>query len=500
MTAPTLLLTGSESAPFLTDATDVLNDALPNSRIAVFDGQAHAAMNTAPELVIDEVLAFIRESSDRTLEEEGLSAETEKLLADVWEFSLFEALFGRRARRFGFGGEIPDGPLQYKSEKDPLPLSELEQSLLIASAVGISGWHFGIPYADAEDGLSTYSLRFTGRPAPTAAGIGTVELFYTDDDGVYFVSTRDIDPGGGGYRRTVDDVEDLLRVYRAHTTTLEEARLDIPRKSPHISGHNLWDANVEGSTLFMPVADVGEQLLSFIIMIARNGITVYDDRAGRYAGELDTYFESGLLDPERKYPLTELEQYALVTNAAELGIMGHNMVLSLQAIGLGGWMFTGMFPPSILGAFADQGVPGLGFRFQGRDDWAIPNPVGLDDHYESVCPPYHSDMHAATAYLVEKKFGGGGTYDPAASGPYPKEVMETAEEYSEEFVEAVGEMVQYIYDTYGKFPATVPTILMRPLVQAQHLDTDYYDAHFGPESYLDTHANHLERWHPDEGA
>ena len=63
LTTPTLLLSGSESAPFLKGATGVLNDALPNSRIAVLDGQAHAAMNTAPELVIDEVLTFIHESS-----------------------------------------------------------------------------------------------------------------------------------------------------------------------------------------------------------------------------------------------------------------------------------------------------------------------------------------------------------------------------------------------------------------------------------------------------
>lgn len=63
LTTPTLLLAGSESAPFLRDATDVLVDALPNSRIAVLDGQAHAAMNTAPELAIEEVLSFIHESS-----------------------------------------------------------------------------------------------------------------------------------------------------------------------------------------------------------------------------------------------------------------------------------------------------------------------------------------------------------------------------------------------------------------------------------------------------
>lgn len=61
LTIPALLLTGSESAPFLKDATDVLDDALPNSRIVVLDGQAHAAMNTAPERFVDTVLEFIQE-------------------------------------------------------------------------------------------------------------------------------------------------------------------------------------------------------------------------------------------------------------------------------------------------------------------------------------------------------------------------------------------------------------------------------------------------------
>lgn len=425
------------------------------------------------------------------------SPETQELLADLWEFPLFEALFGRRARRFALGTEIPEGPLEYESEKEPLPLSDVEQALLIASAVGISGWHFGIPYSDAEPGLSTYSVRFTGRPTPTAAGIGTVELFYTDDDGTYFVSTRDVDPESVGQAQTVDDVSELLAVSQAHTTQLQDGRLDIPRESPHMSAHNWWNANVEGSTVFMPVADVGQQTLAFLMIYARNGVALYDDKADRYAGDLEPYFESGLLDPDRQYPLRELEQYVLATNATELGIMGHNMVLSLQAMGLGGWMFTGMFPLSIMGAFAEQGVPGLGFRFQRSDDWAFPNPIGLDDHYESVCPPYHSDMHAATEWIVEQKFGTGGSYDPTAAGPYSSDITATAEEYPPELIDAVGEMAQYVYDTYGRFPATAPTIFMRPLVQAHHLDIDYYDAQFGSESYLDTHATHLERWHPD---
>lgn len=63
MTTPTVLLSGSESPPFLKDAIEPVDDALPNSRIVTFDGHAHEAMLTAPEHFTDEVLAFVRESN-----------------------------------------------------------------------------------------------------------------------------------------------------------------------------------------------------------------------------------------------------------------------------------------------------------------------------------------------------------------------------------------------------------------------------------------------------
>lgn len=66
VTTPTLLLSGDESAPFLRDATNVLDDALPNSQIAIFAGHGHAAMNTGPELFIDEVLTFIHGSGEHS--------------------------------------------------------------------------------------------------------------------------------------------------------------------------------------------------------------------------------------------------------------------------------------------------------------------------------------------------------------------------------------------------------------------------------------------------
>jgi hypothetical protein len=123
-------------------------------------------------------------------------AEWNALLKEASEFPLFSALYGRRSRRFGWGMEIPRGPLQFKSDKPPAPLDDFETSLLLAAGLGVSGLHFGIPYSDAEPGLATYAARYTGRTLPTAAGNGNPELFYMDDSGTYFVSTRDATTDG----------------------------------------------------------------------------------------------------------------------------------------------------------------------------------------------------------------------------------------------------------------------------------------------------------------
>jgi len=56
---PTLLLLGGASPAYRKMVAEQLHAALPNSRIAVMPGQQHTAMNTAPELFIKEVLAFL---------------------------------------------------------------------------------------------------------------------------------------------------------------------------------------------------------------------------------------------------------------------------------------------------------------------------------------------------------------------------------------------------------------------------------------------------------
>lgn len=61
MTTPTLLLSGSESPRSVREMTDALEEALPNGRITVLEGQEHLEYYTAPELFVEEILAFVRE-------------------------------------------------------------------------------------------------------------------------------------------------------------------------------------------------------------------------------------------------------------------------------------------------------------------------------------------------------------------------------------------------------------------------------------------------------
>lgn len=419
------------------------------------------------------------------------------------EFPLTQALLGRRARRFGLGMEIPSGPLAFRSEKDPLPLSELERTTLVAAATGVSGWSFGVPFGPrTPDSHAEFTLRFTGRTAPTAAGLGTPALFFTDDRGCYCTRTRDVRPhapaheGGGAVA-----FDALLAYCREHTIRIREGRLDLPSSPPHVLPPNLWWANKPGSTLFMPVGDASEECLGLLALLVRHGVMIVDHETGEPAGNLEPFARSGLLDPQKRFPLSELQATVYESVCLELAFMGHNIVLMLQAMGLGGLYFNGMDDLSVLGARAGDGVAGLGFRCVEDERWVTPNPVGLEGVYEALCPPNYPDMRAAVNAFVERKFGRGGAYDPdMPGGPWQENaaVKRTVTPYSSEFVDCLAEVAEYIYVKYGKFPGIRSTILLPGFVQAHHIDTEFYDRYYGEGAYSAMHARHAELWHERE--
>ena len=422
------------------------------------------------------------------------SAETEAL-RELGAFPLVEALYGRRSRRFALGDEIPDGPLAYKSRHEPMPLTELERMLVLSAMGGTTGWHYAITrHARYAPHMSNYSAGAAGRTFPSAAGFHTAELFFTDDSGTYFFPTRD---AGALLDPAVEDVTPELMVerHRKRLRKLADERIHLPAKEPYMEGHNTWCVNVPGSLLVIPIADLAQHAIAIFCFLVQNGISVYDDLTDRRIPGIEEFAD--LVDLEEPMPLTFFDQYTISEAVAELATSCYAGVLMLQAMGLGGWMFDGIDRFTMLGASGDPDVPGLGFRYDEDERWSLPNPTGLEGVFEAYCPPHYTDMAAAVEAFAERKFGPGGPFHRDTPGAWTDSpgVRGSAQVHDERFKACVTTQAQYVYDTFGKFPATVPSLMIINYVQAHHLDLDFYDRFFKPGAYLATHADHMRRWH-----
>jgi hypothetical protein len=424
-----------------------------------------------------------------------MASNVQDALGELADFPLMEALFGRRSRRFALGDEIPDGPLAYKSKHDPLPLSEIERALVLSAMGGTTGWHYGITrHARYAPHVSNYPNAAAGRTFPSAAGFHTAELFFTDDSGTYFFPTRDagalVDPATETIRPEL-----MVERHADRFQRLSDQRIHLPPEEPYIEGHNTWCVNVPGSLLVIPIADIAQTALSILCFFAQNGYCVYDDVNDQRIPGIEEF--SDLVDVEEPFPLTFAEQYALTEATAELATCCYAGVLTLQAMGLGGWMFDGIDRFTMLGASGEPKVPGLGFRYDEDERWSTPNPTGLEGVFEGFCPPHYRDMAAAVEALAERKFGPGGPHNEGTSGPWSESaaVRGAAERFTDQFKACVALQAQYVLDKFGKFPGTVPSIFLLNYVQAHHLDLDFYDRFFKPGAYLRAHAEHMDRWH-----
>lgn len=417
-------------------------------------------------------------------------------LEEAMRFPLVEALLGRRSRRFPLGAEIPDGPLAYTSPHPPMPLDPLEQMLVLCAAAGNTGWINLHPHnPNYSPKIPNYAGSATGRTFPSSAGFHTVEFFYTDDDGVYFLPTRDSGllaqrEAGGAL-----DLHGYLEAHRKRIRKLASGRLHLPAHPAHMEMHNPWAVNRPGTTLVFPVADVAQHHIAALCYLVQNGACFFDDVNGNPIPGIDRF--SDIVDVQAPYPLTFIEQFSLTEATVELSTACYSGALMLQALGLGGWMFDGITALSVLGASGDPAVPGLGFQFQTDPRWALPNVTGLPGVFEGFCPPHHPSMRAAVEAFVRRKYGAGGPFNPATPGPYRDnaKVRGAAMPHDDHFIDCVATMAEYVFDRFGKFPGTVPSVFMLMYLQAHHLDLGFYDQHFGPGAYLETHRDHMRCWH-----
>lgn len=414
---------------------------------------------------------------------------------DAVKFPLIDAIHGRRSRRFAKGAEIPAGPLAYKSKQPAKPLTELEQMMLVSTVSGNTGWSNLIPHNQFyQPHLPNYGAAAGGRTFPSAAGFHTSELFYTDDSGVYFIENRDAAAAAAVSRGDVTDLEAYLAEHKARRVKLADGRLNLPASPQHMEPHNFWCANAPGSTLLIPVADLAQHHLLGLCYLVQSGACIYDDIANKPIAGLEKF--KSLVDLDNPYPMSFVEQMSLTEVAVETSTACYAGALMLQALGLGGWMYHGINQLSVLGASGDPEVPGLGFRFDTDKRWPLPNVTGLPQHFEGHCPPHFSNMRAAVQSVVDRKFGAGGPFNPSTAGPYKdnRRVRAAGQKHDDAFIDCVTVMADYIHTTYGKFPATVPSIFAMMYLQAHQLDTEFYDQHFRAGSYLATHRHHDANW------
>jgi hypothetical protein len=103
--------------------------------------------------------------------------------------------------------------------------------------------------------------------------------------------------------------------------------------------------------------------------------------------------------------------------------------------------------------------------------------------------------------VYEEKFGPNGVYGdqsvfekPYLSGNDAAAFMRDAERPSKDAIQYVKDICNYIYDTYGRFPAHVNAFHVPGVwLQVSHLELEYYEKFFQPNIYQ-RQAKHHSVW------
>ena len=417
------------------------------------------------------------------------------------EYPLFDAILNRRSRRFGLGMSLESEAIGYSSPRPPVPLSKMEEALLIWAATGLTGSQLGDLPPRVGLGLLVQS---TGRTWPTSCNNQGTELFYTNDEGTYMVKLRNlrneqknallIDQAATPEEKMEIIAETLDKV----TVKLYDGRADLPKGMPGLFDFNAWNANMPGTTFFAPVTNMTIEYINLLFLYTspKYGFKIVDElHGGRLAG-LDNAMKKGWIKDGITLPLMDLEMRILSMLVVEQAFICQNINLALQALGLGGWTFTGFVARFLMGGSPDY--KGLGFRFitpkKGLTDPPQPVPVGIDGVYEIYAPPYYKNMdEAVDAFLEDKRQ----TCTASSCFNNVDGVYDEVKDATPERIQVVKDVCNYIYDTYGRFPAFIDPMYSRLTAQAHHLELEFYDKHYPPNSYTELHKNHFANWHPD---
>jgi hypothetical protein len=443
-----------------------------------------------------------------------MDIDTKKLMEEAWSVSLFDAIFTRRSRRFGLGMEIKRGPNAYKSTAEPLPLTLEEEALLCMAATGMSGTNLAdmphtrkedVPAGEVWDGNCNTMLEYNGRTFPSPCGAHGTELFYTNDEGTYIVKIRGTHPERMQEIAKLDDIEKLVATFEDRRVEISEARIDLPHTSPAFMSFNTWNANMPGTTLFMPVCDVTEELINGLMLMLEQGQYPVDAEDGMKPLGCERWVKEGLAQFPVPYQMME-PLIAYGASNVEVGFLSQNILLAESALGLGGWPFGGFTAMMALG-----GTPmcrGLGFRFETPEHGpraGFPYPIGKDEVFETHHPHYFGgSIDDAVDDVIERKWGERGIFNPANAerAPYkrPGQMEQEIPKTEPAIIQCTKDVLNAVWKKWGRFPVFVDPCVMTVMVQAHHLECGFYDEHYKDGAYTERHRRHLEKWHSKKKA
>jgi len=446
-------------------------------------------------------------------------------LADLLDRPLLETIWRRRTHRVSRGASVPAGSMSYRSPHAPMPLTELEEAVLIA-LTGCSGLTMpDRPFEDPRDGtpiMAKPNLHLGGRTAGSPDNAQGTHFFMINDTGTYYLRKLEPAPDLPFSAETL-----LERARRAKVRVLAH-RLDVAegmRDFPVYLDSNRFLSNLPGTTLFLPVVDLSHQYINGLMYLLTQPEgarpTIVDDRNFHRPAGVRRWVKNGFLNGDLKLPLGVL---GAMRTQIEADLLMQNMMLAADAMGLGAWIHATMHPQIMLGdpKFSRAYGRMLGFdfvtpRFRLPDilRWHVPlpkyaalrsHPVGLrvdGEHLiKAACPPNHPSMGAAVESVVLAKFGPDGIYTDEDTfariykGDLGRRYLAEAGEYDQRVIDCVRDICVYVHATHGRFPAHADAIHVPGIwLQAHHVEPEYYEKFF-THGMTEAHERHARRWHP----
>lgn len=412
---------------------------------------------------------------------------TKKEIETIFKYPLLEAISRRRTRRFPMGCHLPYGSMPHKSEKVPVPLADTETALLCWVGGGVTG-------AVASDlntkGMGSTFCTWLGRPFANPCNSHTTKLFFTNDKGVFLYDPKkatkvvEID--------TAADRDKIMQYFVEDCKMVQEGRLFTAPEGVLQGQH--WNVNKPGTTIFMPIVDLTEEYINFLIGVFQGeGYQLFDDIKGCPAG-IQKWIDKGALKGP-SVPLSSFEYFVFCASVAPAYLAVQNIQLLAEAMGLGSIPIGGYTSIIILG-----GTPvskGLGFDFvQGKD--GKPTCIGKKGAFETFTPPYKT-LDNAIDEFVARKFGPCGMFTPdhpnCTTFKDHSLSLPGYDRITDQTIEITKAYCNYVYNTYGRFPATQEAVVMPMWIQVHHLEMEWYDKYQREGIVNQTHRSHMDLWH-----